>query len=132
MQVLRAEQVTWKGAAENFTGRVWMGEMQDPEDPGGLRVLGVLFEPGARSDWHSHPGGQVLYVVSGAGRVGTSEGISEIGPGDVVRTPPGEEHWHGAGPEGFLYHLSLTTVGPTEWSSRSVTDSEYQSSSAGT
>ena len=29
----------------------------------------VAFEPGARTAWHSHPGGQTLIVTAGAGRV---------------------------------------------------------------
>lgn len=127
MEVERPEELRWRSAPqEHFTGRVWMADLQEPEDPADLRVLGVLFEPGARTDWHTHPGGQVLYVVSGSGRVASADGESaEIGPGDVVRTPAGEEHWHGAGPDGFLFHLSLTTTGPTEWEDRAVSDEEY-------
>ena len=34
----------------------------------------VSFEPGARTNWHSHPLGQTLYVISGVGRVQTKGG----------------------------------------------------------
>ena len=57
------------GAAENFTGDVRVERLFDAVDPshasGGL----VTFAPGARTAWHSHPGGQVLIVTSGTGRV---------------------------------------------------------------
>jgi len=124
MRHLPAESITWEEAPEeNFTGQVWFGPLSgEPE----LTALGVLFSPGARTDWHSHPEGQVLYVVSGAGRVGTESGeLIEIGPGDVVHSPAGELHWHGATPSSYMMHLSLTTGGATEWEPRKVSDSEY-------
>ena len=58
----------------------------------------VSFEPGARTFWHTHPLGQTLYVISGAGRAQTWGGpIQEIKAGDVISFDPGEKHWHGAG-----------------------------------
>lgn len=122
-----AEQIEWSPApAEHFTGKVLMGPLS--HDPEALNALGVQFEPAARTDWHSHPAGQVLYVVSGTGRVGTDGGNTvEVSPGDVVYAPPGEVHWHGAGPQSPMMHLSLTTGDATEWTSRKVTDEEYGS-----
>ncbi len=99
--------------------------MADPIVPGALNALGVLFDPGARTNWHTHPEGQVLYIASGAGRVGTAEDLIDVAAGDVVVTPPGEVHWHGAAPGSYLMHLSLTTGGPTEWTGRAVSDEEY-------
>jgi hypothetical protein len=40
-----------------------------------------------------------------------------------VWTPDGEEHWHGAAPDHFMTHLSLTVGAPT-WGDH-VTDAEY-------
>lgn len=57
----------------------------------------VTFAPGARSAWHTHPGGQILIVASGTGWVQEEGGAKrEIKPGDVIWTPPGMKHWHGA------------------------------------
>jgi len=130
MKIVRPEQMAWNPAPpDNFTGRVWFGPIAPPSAPEDLSVLGVLFEPGARSHWHRHPEGQVLVVISGAGRVGTEAGeLVEIGAGDAVVTPPQELHWHGAGPTNFMFHLSLTTGGPTQWTGQAVTDSEYSKS----
>jgi quercetin dioxygenase-like cupin family protein len=130
MRHIPAEEMGWESAPEdNFTGKVWFGPMIEAARPEELNVLGVMFEPGARTDWHLHPGGQTLYIVSGAGYVVNEAGdVSQIGPGDVVSSPPGEVHWHGAGPGSFMVHLSLTTGGPTEWLSRPVSDDEYPGS----
>ncbi len=121
-----AEALRWDPAGtEHFTGDVWFGPMAVPEQPDDLNVLGVLFAPGARTHWHTHPGGQVLYAVSGAGRVGTAAGeVVTLGPGDVVETPPGELHWHGAAPGSYLMHLSITHHGATEWTRKPVTDTD--------
>ena len=57
----------------------------------------VTFAPGARSAWHTHPAGQLLIVTSGTGWVQEDGGAKrEIKPGDVIWTPPGVKHWHGA------------------------------------
>ena len=37
--------------------------------PARLVINRVVFEPGARTAWHTHPLGQTLYVISGVGRV---------------------------------------------------------------
>ena len=114
-----------RGSAETFTGTVWSSAMsRAPERT--VAALGVLFEPAARTFWHSHPDGQVLYVASGSGRVGNFDGkLVEIAAGDVVYTPAGESHWHGATPNSYLMHISITTGGATVWEPRAVTDGEY-------
>ena len=89
-------------------------------------MIAVQFAPGARSDWHSHPGGQLLYVVSGTGLVQIeNQSTISISPGDVVYAPPGERHWHGASPDSPMQHLSLTTGGPAAWEDK-VSDEEYR------
>jgi hypothetical protein len=45
-------------------------------------------------------------------------------PGDVVRVPGGEWHWHGAAPDHFMTHLSMAE-GEAEWGEH-VTESEYE------
>lgn len=126
MEHTSAETIDWEPApAEHFTGRAWFGVLSQSDDRP-LNALGVLFDPGSRTDWHSHPEGQVLYVVSGAGRIQNDSGTKvEVSAGDVVHTPPGEEHWHGALPTSHMMHLSLTTGPATEWTRRKVSDAEY-------
>lgn len=124
----RAEEIDWSPAGdEHFTGRVWFGSHHEPHDEDDLAVLGVSFEPGARSDWHSHPAGQVLYVVAGRAVV-QAEGEPAVvaGPGDAVHAAAGVVHWHGAPPDSPMIHLSITLGGATKWLPRKVSDAEYR------
>lgn len=125
MDHLRSGDVEWVAAPEeHFTGHVHFGPLSDQ---GPLNALAVRFDPAARTDWHWHPEGQVLYVTEGSGLVQDDDGTTvEVGPGDTVHTPPNRLHWHGAGPDGSMTHLSLTTGGATVWEPRKVTDEEYR------
>ena len=121
-----------KGPAEWFTGDVWIDAIARGEEPSRIRVSAVRFTPGARTAWHSHALGQVLYVTDGAGLVQSRGGdIVSIRSGDIVKTPPDEWHWHGAAPDRFMTHISMTEGvadgrGPeTEWGAH-VTDAEYR------
>ncbi len=125
----KAADVPWTPAGtEHFTGEVRFGPLHAPHKPADLNVLAVGFAAGARSDWHSHPAGQVLYIVSGTARV-QAEGEPTVvaGPGDAVHAAAGVVHWHGAAPNGPMVHLSITHGGATEWLPRKVTDEEYGS-----
>ena len=103
-----------------------MGRLGHPGlAPSSLNVAAVHFTPGARSAWHSHDGGQTLYVTDGRALVqARGEQAVELHPGDVIYAPDGEEHWHGATPEHFMAYLSITEDA-ARWGVR-VTDDEYQ------
>lgn len=128
MDKSKPESMSWRPApAEHFTGPVWFGDMSSPEEDQGVKVLGVQFAPGSRTDWHSHPSGQVLHVISGSGVVANRDGERVgLAPGDTVTTPAGEMHWHGADPESPMLHLSITHGGATEWSDEKVTEDTYR------
>ena len=128
MEHLPSRTQRWQPAGtEHFTGDVWLSDLGQMPDGSGLTMLGVQFAPGARTDWHSHPFGQTLYIVSGSGIVCDRDGDRVVvGAGDVVQTPPGVVHWHGARPDAPMLHLSLTTGGATEWESDRVDDADYQ------
>jgi quercetin dioxygenase-like cupin family protein len=122
---IEQKRPTTKGPADWFTGDVWIDTIVQPHDPSTLNVAAIHFTPGARTAWHTHDGGQSLYVTEGEGRVQSRGGpIHTITPGEVVHTPSGEWHWHGAAPDHFMTHLSLTE-GPATWGEH-VTDREYR------
>ena len=99
---------TRKGPSEYFTGTVWQDPIVDAPAPARIRCNRVSFEPGARTHWHTHPLGQTLHVIMGCGRVQTWGGpVQEIRAGDTVWIPPGEKHWHGAGPETRMVHIAM-------------------------
>jgi quercetin dioxygenase-like cupin family protein len=107
---------------ETFTGRVWVDPVLGAEDE--VSVNDVFFEPGARTHWHTHAIGQVLYVTHGAGFVRRRDGAGgPIKAGDVVHISPGEEHWHGAAPDSYLLHVAIS-LGEADWLD-AVTDDEY-------
>ena len=121
---LRPKQPSAKGPADWFTGDVWIDPVSQAQPPSRLNVVAVHFTPGARTAWHAHTVGQILYVTEGEGRVQSrGDAIVTIRGGDVVHTPPDEWHWHGAAPGRFMTHLSLTE-GDAEWGEH-VTDAEY-------
>ena len=118
-----------KGAAEYFTGSVIVDPLFGARDTmpstGGL----VTFEPGARSAWHTHPAGQILIVTSGTGWVQEEAGEKrEIKPGDVIWTPPGVKHWHGASATNSMSHIAISNMAGgknVEWMEH-VTDEQYR------
>ena len=127
---VQPERPSAKGPAQWFTGDVWIDAIARGEGPSRVRVSAVRFTPGARTAWHSHALGQTLYVTDGAGRV-QSRGadVVNIRAGDVIVTPADEWHWHGAAPDHFMTHLSITEAVPeaqgpeTNWGEH-VTDAE--------
>jgi quercetin dioxygenase-like cupin family protein len=93
---------------EWFTGTVWQDPVTEPPAPARVRAARVAFEPGARTNWHTHPLGQSLHVLSGVGRVQLLGGpVQVIRPGDTVWIAPGEKHWHGAAPDCGMVHLAI-------------------------
>jgi quercetin dioxygenase-like cupin family protein len=112
-----------EGDAGRFGGRVWLSPGVSAADGTGSMV--VHFSAGARTHWHAHPGGQVLYCVSGRGRVRSrGERGHVLGAGDIVYIPPGEAHYHGGGPDSPMAHVSVSIGAPAEWGDP-VTDEEY-------
>jgi quercetin dioxygenase-like cupin family protein len=69
----------------------------------------VTLAAGGATPLHSHDGGQLIVVVSGRGWVQTAGERVAVGPGDVVLTPPGELHTHGADDDSPMAHLTVTT-----------------------
>ena len=98
----------------NFTGTVYADEVLVGVAPSRMRATLVSFTPGGRTAWHSHPVGQTLYCMSGAGRVQREgEQVQEIRPGDTVLIPPNVRHWHGAAPDKLFAHLAMSEVSDT-------------------
>jgi quercetin dioxygenase-like cupin family protein len=128
MKVIKAAARQSKPArADYFTGTVWMNEVVVADGPSRLNASLVTFSPGARTNWHTHPIGQVLYVTSGVGRV-QKEGEAPIllHPGDTVVIPPDVVHWHGAAPDQVFSHLAMweTEGAGTVWL-HEVADADY-------
>jgi quercetin dioxygenase-like cupin family protein len=97
------------GSASNFTGTATVRRLVDPAAPGRTSVSLVTFEPSARSNWHTHPAGQTLYVEEGCGWTQEEGGpISRVCKGDTVYVQAGVKHWHGATVSTPVTYLTIT------------------------
>lgn len=105
MQVRRAGDGSVLAPSGSMAAEWLRGPLQDE----GLDVALVHFAPGAATPPHVHHGGQVLVGVSGSGFVEVDGVATPLEPGDVVVTPAGEQHVHGATADGPFTHLSVTT-----------------------
>ena len=112
-----------------FTGQTYLTMLSPKDDIFNAPIGNVTFEPGARTNWHKHSGGQILLVLNGEGRYqerGKDKKV--LHKGDVVRIAPNVEHWHGAAPDSWMTHISLETNAQdnqTTWL-EPVTAQEYE------
>ena len=104
----------------------------EPSDPNTFvgqarpsHVYRVAFEAGARTNWHSHSGPQLLQIVEGRCRFQRAGApVQEAEAGDLISFAPEERHWHGAWPNGPMTHIAINIDATTTWSTP-VTDVEY-------
>jgi quercetin dioxygenase-like cupin family protein len=135
MKILRSSaRKTNRAPASNFTGVVFSDEVVAGTSPSRMRASVVSFTPGARTAWHSHPVGQTLFCLSGAGRVQREgENVQEIRAGDTVIIPPDVRHWHGAAPDKLFSHLAMSELNDkgegTAWFEH-VSDEAYNATPA--
>ncbi|OCX66877.1 hypothetical protein BFP70_04180 [Thioclava sp. SK-1] len=118
------------GPEANFTGAVIVSELFGLNDGSDTTAGKVTFQPNARSNWHSHPAGQYLVVADGTGWV-QQKGAEKIlmRAGDVIWTPPGVMHWHGATDTTYVTHFAIQDIvdgSGVVWGDR-VTDADYLS-----
>ena len=79
----------------------------------GQPAPGAIWQPGMRSYWHCHAGGQVMMLDDGVGRVQKrGERVRTLHKGDTEYAGPGVEHWHGAAPDASA-HFFQTSIGVT-------------------
>ncbi len=103
----------------NFVG----GEPTRP-DSSDIRALRIRFQPGSRSNWHSHANWQILMVEEGRGRTQIrGEGVVELVPGRPVYAGPDVVHWHGAASDEHMVQLTFVS-GQTSWL-EPVSDDDY-------
>jgi quercetin dioxygenase-like cupin family protein len=76
----------------------------------------VEFSPEARTNWHTHGGVQILFIVAGRCRFQHAGGpVEEAGAGETVFIPAGEKHWHGATPDGPMIHVAMNFAPENVW-----------------
>jgi 4-carboxymuconolactone decarboxylase len=112
---------------DNFIGNAWLQPLVTSDSLNPTAVGNVTFEPGARTKWHLHPGGQILLATGGVGYYqerGSRKRI--LRKEDVVKCPPNVPHWHGASGDQPFIQIAITSsqYGSTVWM-QPVTNEEY-------
>lgn len=119
-----------KVESPNFTGSIWLNMMGTNNSSINTRYGLVTFEPKSRTYWHSHPGGQLLFITSGQGYYqAKGQQIQLLKKGDYVEILPNMIHWHGATPDSEFSHIAVSLnidEGNVIWL-QPVTDEEYYS-----
>ncbi|MDF0534036.1 cupin domain-containing protein [Shewanella yunxiaonensis] len=103
------------GPESVFTGRVRIDNHITPEAPSRLSSAIVTFEPGARTAWHAHGTGQLLFVTQGLGWIQKAGEVKQvIQAGDTVWIGANEKHWHGASDTKAMTHVAVAEASDTE------------------
>jgi len=79
----------------------------------GQPAPGAIWQPGMRSYWHCHAGGQIMMLFEGTGRVQKrGERIRTLHKGETEYAGPGVEHWHGAASDASAQFFQVS-IAPT-------------------
>lgn len=117
-----------KAPADNFTGTVYVQPLAPKTENNNFSIGSVTFEPGARSNWHTHSAGQTLVVIEGKGLYQEKgKPVRTLNKGDVILCDADIEHWHGASSESQMTHIAITNYkgdSNVTWL-KPVTDEEY-------
>ncbi|WP_343747541.1 cupin domain-containing protein [Fluviicola sp.] len=96
-------------SSEWFTGEAFLFPLVTKDKNNEFSAGAVTFEMGARTNWHTHPRGQVLIVIEGSGFYQEKgKSARAIKKGDVVNIPENVEHWHGASAKTSMTHIAIT------------------------
>jgi len=95
---------------DNFTGTAYLHMMIAADSLNPTAVGNVSFDPGARTKWHLHPGGQILLVTDGVGYYQEKGQPKKVlRKGDIIKCAPNVAHWHGASADTAFVQLAVTS-----------------------
>ena len=101
-----------KAFEQYFIGKSYLAPLSTEQ----IGIANVTFEPGCRNNWHVHNagkgGGQILLCTGGRGWYQEwGQPARELHAGDVVNSPVGVKHWHGAAKDSWFAHVAITVPG---------------------
>lgn len=112
----------------NHTGEVWLSELSEADNTFNYNITYATFAPGAKLNWHSHPGGQILLITEGSGYYQErGKPVEIVHKGDVIKCLPDVEHWHASTPTRSFSYIATTMNHPkgrTLWL-EAVSEKEY-------
>ncbi len=91
-----------------FTGKVIRQSPVTDDEGADISIDYVHFPKGVHNKFHKHANDQILIVTKGKGFVATKNKVVKLNEGDVVWTPAGEVHRHGAASRSKFAHISVT------------------------
>ena len=114
---------------DTFSGPAYVSSVLGADNAAGAPDLHyVVFDPGVINNWHTHEGGQILFVTDGIGYHQMEGGpVQVLYPGDVALCPPGVKHWHGGSADTSFGHIVVNTnpeLMGLEWFDR-ISEEEY-------
>lgn len=90
----------------------------------GMTTSRIRYEAGARTNWHTHTGPQMLWAEDGIGLwQERGDPIKQMQKDMPIVTRANVQHWHGATPNN--HSVQLTVYGGTITWGAPVTDAEY-------
>lgn len=111
-----------------FSGNAFLSPLISKDKNNEFSIGSVTFEPKARTNWHTHPKGQILIVTEGEGFYQEKgKPAQPIKKGDVINIPEDLEHWHGASASSKMVHIAVTNFKGDEqvkWL-QAVSEEEY-------
>src|ERR1700712_946994 len=97
-----------RAPADYFTGIAWLKPLVADDAIFNCVISNVVFEPGTRNNWHTHPAGQILIATQGTGYYQErGKSIQLFHTGEVIKIPPNLEHWHGASADSTFTHIAI-------------------------
>ena len=129
MKPFHATEVPFQTAdPRNFVGNARVKRLPVVEGDQPVTVYLVAFEPGGRTNWHTHSAPQVLLVTEGSGLVQKwGEPVRAIAAGEAITIEPNEKHWHGATATTKMAHFAVNLNLTTHWL-EPVSDEQYRAS----
>jgi quercetin dioxygenase-like cupin family protein len=116
--------------SEQFTGNAFLTPLVPRDKNNDFSIGSLSYEPKTRSNWHTHPKGQVLIIIEGEGFYQEKgKPARAIKKGDVVIAPENVAHWHGASATSKMVDIAITNYkgdNQATWL-QPVTDEEYSS-----
>lgn len=111
-----------------FSGNAFLSLLISKDKNNEFSIGSITFEPKARTNWHTHPKGQILIVTEGQGFYQEKgKSAQPIKKGDVINIPEDVEHWHGASAYSKMVHIAVTNFEGDEqvkWL-QAVSEEEY-------
>jgi quercetin dioxygenase-like cupin family protein len=119
--------------SDAFTGNAFLSLLVPRDKNNDFTVGSLTYEPKTRSNWHTHPKGQILIIIEGEGFYQEKgKPARAIKKGDVVIAPENVAHWHGASANHKMVDIAITNYQgelQATWL-QPVTDEEYNNAQA--